>query len=196
MKLKPYRTQREAIWKYRNNPGEYFKGKRNRKFKTRQRKRPWDEKSYWIVATAWNCPLHPDGELMKPIHWDHLNRGDQFIFVGKHNRTLSIKECLAIQTFPESFKLKGDLISQYRQIGNAVPPVLSNKLALTIRNCLNGVKTGYCDHGCSKEKIKIKEARFLDTNSSLFKIDLCKKCFEEELKASWDNHKLDNIILK
>src|SRR5205823_7041148 len=38
-------------------------------------------------------------------------------------RPLSVEEYAAIQTFPESYVFCGKLDDQYRQIGNAVPPL-------------------------------------------------------------------------
>ena len=40
-------------------------------------------------------------------------------------RRLSPRECAAIQTFPADWYFAGNRSSQYRQIGNAVPPVLA-----------------------------------------------------------------------
>lgn len=45
------------------------------------------------------------------------------------NRAISIREAGCLQTFPKSFRWFGNLNSKARQIGNAVPPLLSNKLA-------------------------------------------------------------------
>lgn len=137
---RPQKTLKDAIWKHKDSPGEYYSGTRNDRFMTRQHKKPWHKPSYCVVTTAWSIPLHPEGKLMKPTHWDKYGRGDMFIFVGDSNRTLSIKECLAIQTFPENYELKGDLISQYRQVGNGVPPLLAEELANAVRKCLNSVK--------------------------------------------------------
>ena len=40
-------------------------------------------------------------------------------------RRLSPRECAALQTFPETWKIEGKRVDQYRQIGNAVPPLLA-----------------------------------------------------------------------
>ncbi|WP_242836653.1 DNA cytosine methyltransferase [Clostridium sp. BNL1100] len=39
-------------------------------------------------------------------------------------RRLSVRECARIQTFPDDFEFKGAATYTYKQIGNAVPPVL------------------------------------------------------------------------
>jgi DNA (cytosine-5)-methyltransferase 1 len=55
-------------------------------------------------------------------------------------RRLSPRECAAIQTFPREWRIIGNRALQYRQIGNAVPPLLAfalaNKLAEHVRASL------------------------------------------------------------
>lgn len=48
---------------------------------------------------------------MGPFHW--------------RNRILRISEIKRLQTFPDDFELAGTIEQQWRQIGNAVPPVLA-----------------------------------------------------------------------
>jgi hypothetical protein len=48
-------------------------------------------------------------------------------------RPLSIQEYKRIQSFPDEWELRGDLASQYRQIGNAVPVPLGKAVGLAIR---------------------------------------------------------------
>ena len=47
------------------------------------------------------------------------------------NRLISAREAAAIQSFPNEFKFQGSVTSQWRQIGNAVPP----RLAFNIAGC-------------------------------------------------------------
>lgn len=53
-------------------------------------------------------------------------------------RRLTIDECMAIQTFPPNYKLAGSRSAQYRQLGNAVPPMLAEAVARVIAGALNG----------------------------------------------------------
>jgi len=46
------------------------------------------------------------------------------------DRAISVREAACLQTFPRSFRLKGSLNSKARQIGNAVPPLLAEQIAL------------------------------------------------------------------
>lgn len=48
-------------------------------------------------------------------------------------RRLDVREAARLQGFPDWFKFKGTTASQFRQIGNAVPPLLSLALAKQVR---------------------------------------------------------------
>lgn len=65
------------------------------------------------------------------------------IHINKKRR-LSARECAILQTFPDSFVFMGSLNSQYRQIGNAVPVKLAEKLGIEIIKSLNRMGE-HCD---------------------------------------------------
>ena len=56
------------------------------------------------------------------------------------NRRMSVRECAIIQTFPDDFIFKGSLGNMYKQIGNAVPVLLANKIALELKKELKKSK--------------------------------------------------------
>lgn len=56
-------------------------------------------------------------------------------------RRLTVDECLAIQTFPAHYQLAGSRSAQYRQIGNAVPPMLAEAVANVVAKGLDGGAT-------------------------------------------------------
>jgi DNA (cytosine-5)-methyltransferase 1 len=47
-------------------------------------------------------------------------------------RTLSVRECARLQTFPDDFIFLGPTARQFTQVGNAVPPVLAAQVARQI----------------------------------------------------------------
>lgn len=53
------------------------------------------------------------------------------------NRSITVREAARIQTFPDDFYFETSRTQAFKQIGNAVPPVLSKKFAATIINLYN-----------------------------------------------------------
>ena len=60
---------------------------------------------------------------MGPLHW--------------RNRILRIEEVKRLQTFPDDWILNGRIEAQWRQVGNAVPPLLSEALGRSLAGALN-----------------------------------------------------------
>lgn len=67
---------------------------------------------------SWTIAAQP-GPAIGPFHW--------------RSRRLSAQELCRLQTFPAGYKVIGTLRSAQRQIGNAVPSALAERIALQIR---------------------------------------------------------------
>jgi len=65
-----------------------------------------------------------------------IDTGHRNYFHYEANRIPTARESARIQSFPDSFEFLGTKGSQYKQIGNAVPPLLANVLAKKIKTYL------------------------------------------------------------
>lgn len=66
----------------------------------------------------------------------HLAKDGYWYIHPEQHRTLSVREAARIQTFPDWFRFAGEPTHRYRQIGNAVPPMLAEALGCSIRAAL------------------------------------------------------------
>lgn len=110
---------------------EVYEGGFSPIYMSRNRRRAWDEASYTIQAGARHIPLHPGCPPMEKIGTD------EWVFGQGSFRRLSVKECARIQTFPDNHIFLGKTVDKYKQIGNAVPPLLARKVAGCIIKMLN-----------------------------------------------------------
>jgi len=74
-----------------------------------------------------------------------------FIHPTQH-RLISMREAARLQSFPDSYRFMGSLSSRYKQIGNAVPPLLARAVGITIPQGL-GVDL-FCGAGGLSEGLK------------------------------------------
>lgn len=51
-------------------------------------------------------------------------------------RTISVREAARLQSFPDGFRFAGSMNPAFKQIGNAVPPLLAYSIAMAMRDAL------------------------------------------------------------
>lgn len=66
-----------------------------------------------------------------------IDTGHRNYFHYSEPRIPTVRESARIQSFPDSFEILGTRGSQYKQVGNAVPPMLAKIIAENIKNILS-----------------------------------------------------------
>jgi DNA (cytosine-5)-methyltransferase 1 len=69
-------------------------------------------------APARTLMAHLGKDCYSHIHYDSMQA-----------RTISVREAARLQSFPDQFKFSGAMGASFRQIGNAVPPLLAQAIA-------------------------------------------------------------------
>ena len=66
-----------------------------------------------------------------------IDTGHRTHFHYKYNRIPTVRECARLQSFPDDFIFYGSKQQQYKQVGNAVPPLLGKAVAKKIKELLD-----------------------------------------------------------
>lgn len=67
-----------------------------------------------------------------------INTGHRSHFHYKYNRIPTVRESARLQSFPDDFIFYGNKSQQYKQVGNAVPPMLGQVVAKKLLEYLRG----------------------------------------------------------
>jgi len=85
-------------------------------------KKLWDTRKVHIAWTRMNSG--------RPCFT--IDTGHNHHFHYKENRVPTVRESARIQSFPDTFLFFGIKTSQFRQVGNAVPPLLARAIAIRV----------------------------------------------------------------
>ena len=74
---------------------------------------------------SWTVPAHLSKDAYSHIHYD-----------SHQARAISIREAARLQSFPDAYVLTGNVGERFRQVGNAVPPLLAWAVARSVLTSL------------------------------------------------------------
>lgn len=85
---------------------------------------------------------HGGEHWVRGYHEHLMSGGTPAASIPPRLRRLTVEEAAAIQTFPEGMTWHGERSSQFKQIGNAVPPGLAFHVATALVRALDGIQVG------------------------------------------------------
>lgn len=149
-KVKPLKRKNDYLKKIANNSGiVYNHSARNHNDADRERYRILSENKNWQLKDL--QVVRPDLVHHDPKHFGnrytvqesdkpgktvvaHLYKdGNLFIHPDPEQaRTFTVREAARIQSFPDDFVFEGSRTDQFKQVGNAVPPLMAETFAKTL----------------------------------------------------------------
>lgn len=139
----------------------------------RIRKTPHDggDRSSWPEDLILTCHKSTAGhkDVYGRMKWDYpsptMTGGCGMISKGRfghpeQDRAISLREAARLQTFPDSFKFVGNFGQIAQQIGNAVPPLLAKRIAVSLLSDMK--KSGIIN--ATRFNIKNNEGHALNNN--------------------------------
>ena len=122
---------REAVKSFRN--GEWASRPRKKDFIPPYSSLTFDEKwkKLYRRRPSWTITAHLERDTYSHIHYD-----------SRQARAISPREAARLQSFPDGFEFSGNTGEMFRQIGNAVPPVLAWRLGVSIIDQIRKAEAG------------------------------------------------------
>lgn len=113
--VEAWNNERKML-KYNELPSELITHKNSESFLDRYKMVKFDSLAHTIVAH-----ISKDGH-----HYIHPDI--------QQNRSLSVREAARIQSFPDDFYFEDSRTAAFKQIGNAVPPLMAKKIAKVLKS--------------------------------------------------------------
>jgi DNA (cytosine-5)-methyltransferase 1 len=115
---------REAMERWRRNGG---RRPRLKEFIPPYPVNSFPDKWHKLMADApsWTITAHLGKDTYSHIHFDSAQA-----------RSITIREAARLQSFPDAFAFAGNMGDAFRQIGNAVPPLLAREIGTVLRSLL------------------------------------------------------------
>lgn len=136
--------------RYRNAKDRYLKGLLERCPQRKNYVPPYDKESF--EEKWWKLiPSEPSRTITAHLARDCYSH----IHYDTQKRAITVREAARLQSFPDAFEFCGNMGNCYRQIGNAVPPLLAFSLAKHIKRLL--VRTDDSGVKHRKEKSRITD---------------------------------------
>ena len=101
------------------------------RFSDKYRMLRWDDPAPTVVAHL----AKDSNNFIIPDYYDHVS-GNSEKADPRRNRGVTPREAARIQTFPDDYVFLGAFTSWFRQIGNAVPPLLGHHVATAVADTL------------------------------------------------------------
>jgi DNA (cytosine-5)-methyltransferase 1 len=121
---------------------------------------PYDEHDFpdkWRklipARPSWTVPAHLAKDSYSHIHYD-----------AAQARMISIREATRLQSFLDAFLFTGNMGDRFRQIGNAVPPLLAWAIAATLLASLEHPSTPHPARSAGRPAL-LEDGEVKDTNA-------------------------------